>query len=189
MTSPENQIAQPGDIFLLLVPSAQELHQLRTWQAGLQTRYGGHPVPDPHITCQRFTPGPGNSPDDCTRLLVEELETIHTFQIYTDRLIQFYAQYWRTHVLRWRVQESDEYAEFRDRLEIALQRIRCPSHFNRRRHASCTALSLQEPTNLSLETAETRHPVPLFLARTLWISKLQEDYQFLILETVTFKQT
>jgi 2'-5' RNA ligase len=188
VTNPNHQVAKPGDIFLLLVPSAQELHRLNTWQSGLQARFGGRVVPDPHITCQRFTPGRGKSANDCVGQLSTHLASIRTFQIYTDRLIQFYAPYWQNHVLRWRVQESDEYAEFRDRLEIALQHIRCPSHFNRRRHASCTAIELDQPTRLPLESAESGYPIPLFLARTLWISELQADHQFSILETIYFRQ-
>lgn len=188
MTSPQHQAAQPGDIFLLLVPSAQELHRLITWQSGLQARFGGRAVPDPHITCQRFTPGPGKTTHDCVRQLADDLGSIRTFQIYTDRLIQFYAPYWRTHVLRWRIQESDEYAEFRDRLDRALQLSRCPSHFNRRRHASCTAIELDHPTRVAIQPAESGFPIPLFLAQTLWISELKEDQQFSILEIITFQQ-
>ena len=41
MTSPNHRIAQPGDIFILLVPPAQELHLLRQWQTELRARFGG----------------------------------------------------------------------------------------------------------------------------------------------------
>jgi len=61
--------AQPGDFFILLVPSAQELHHLRRWQSELQAQYGGQKVDFLHITCQRFTPHNGQSEESCIKSL------------------------------------------------------------------------------------------------------------------------
>ena len=187
MNNSDHRIARPGDIFLLLVPPARELHRIKAWQANLQSRFGGRILPDPHITCQRFTPAQGLSTADCLRNLAGELGSIRPFPIYTDRLIQFHAAYWQTQVLRWRIQETDEYAEFRDRLDITLQRIQCPSHFNRLRHATCTAIELDQPTDLPQKIATAGLPAILFTARTLLVSELLESFEFDILQTLTFR--
>ena len=187
MNNSDHRIARPGDIFLLLVPSARELHRLSAWQAKLQSRFGGRIVPDPHITCQRFSPTQGLSQDDCLQNLAGELGSIRSFPIYTDRLIQFHAPYWQTQVLRWRIQETDEYAEFRDHLEITLHRIQCPSHFNRLRHATCTALELEQPAELPGEIATAGLPAILFTASTLLVSELLDSFEFAILQTLRFR--
>ncbi len=179
-----SRVAQAGDIFLLLVPPAQELQHLQQWQAKLQARYHGQPVDFIHVTCQRFTPRNHKVEKVCIDLLKVDLRNLPAFTLYTDRLIQFYAPYWQHYVLRWRVQETDEYAAFRDRLDQALIKIGCPSHFNRRRHATCTALNLKEKIELDENSSPIDPPRPLFTVRELVISKLQDTRQFRILGTI-----
>jgi len=136
--------AQPGDLFILLVPSAQELHHLRRWQSELQAQYGGQKVDFLHITCQRFTPHNGQSEESCIKSLKNYLNDSQSFTIFTDKIIHFYAPYWEKMVLRWRVQDTGEFKLFRSRLAAVLSKNNCHSHFNRIRYASCTILNLDE---------------------------------------------
>ena len=187
MKSPTIRIAQPGDIFILLVPSAQELHLLRQWQAELHTRYGGTPVNHLHITSQRFTPWQGQLQKACINLLNSELQNLPSFPVFTDRIIQFYARYWETLVLRWRVQETEQYSHFRDILDRILVEIDCPSHFDRQRPASCGALTLNSRVDLEAKPPNRRFPAHLFMAQELLLSQLVDKNTFEIIETIKLK--
>ena len=189
MTQTNPRIAQPGDIFILLVPTAQELHLIKQWQLMLQERYGGHVVPNPHITCQRFSRRIGQSRGACIDHLTSDLCVINSFQLYTDRLIQFFAPYWGTRVLRWRIQETADYANFRGFLKAILETLNCPSHFNRRRNASCTALNLEGTSDLEIHPSGVVYPAPLFTAKEVWISELDGNRDFSVLETIQLKDT
>jgi hypothetical protein len=184
---PTHRVAQPGDIFILLVPPAQELHQLRQWQAELQARYGGEPVSHIHVTSQRFTPHQGQLEERCVEQVISDLQGIPSFSLNTDMLVHFYAPYWNTNVLRWRVQETSAYAEFRDILDETLLKIDCPSHFNRQRHATCTLLNLDHEVDLKDNPPNRQYPAHLFTAREVLISQLVENDDFHILETVRLK--
>ncbi len=180
----KSRVAQPGDIFILLVPSAQELHRLQQWQSDLQSIYGGHPVNHIHITCQRFSPMAGQPDQFCTAELKSKLHRLQAFNILTDQFIQFRAPYWQTYVLRWRVQETPEFADFRHQLDELLTEIDCPSHFNRDRHASCTALNLSRRVSIDKNLSKNNFPIQLFSAKKLIISQLRANHQFKILENI-----
>lgn len=182
-----NNTAQPGDIFLLLVPSAQELHQLRKKQFVLNQFYGGKLVEFIHITCQRFSADKESRIIPCIQHLSNDLQNIQTFKIYTDSLIQFYAPYWKKYVLRWRVQETEPYRIFRDKLNTFLSKIGFQTHFNRQRHATCPILNLSKKINLESTTPITVFPMELFTAKNLWVSKLQADGSFEILSRISFQ--
>jgi hypothetical protein len=179
------RIAQPGDIFILLVPTGPELKQLRHKHAQLQTQYGGRLVDPIHITVERFSPENGQFTQDCIAPIKKTLHRVRPFQLTVDALIQFFAPYWQSQVLRWRVAESPTWSDFRDLLENTLSEIGCPSHFVRRRHATCTILRLDHKVNLSSEARD--FPRPLFTARHLWISMLKEDGLFEILEKLELR--
>jgi len=182
-----HRVAQPGDIFILLVPSAQELHLLRQWQEELQTRYGGKPVSHIHITSQRFTPLQQDLEKTCIDKLNEDLQNLHSFPVFTDMLTQFYAPYWDTKVLRWRIQETNAYAAFRDILDNILLNINCPSHFDRQRYATCTALNMDHEVDLESNPPGRLFPALLFTARKLLISQLVDKNDFEIIETINLR--
>lgn len=180
------RLAQPGDIFVLLVPNGTELDRLRHAQKNLQAKYGGQLVEPIHITAERFTPEDGQDTEACIATLRQNLVRLRPFPIKADALIQFFAPYWQSQVLRWRVQETPEWSYFRDQLEATLSQNRCPSHFIRRRHATCTILKLNGEVDLSLEASKTL--TPLFTAREFWISILRDEGQFEILETLNLNE-
>ena len=179
--------AQSGDIFLLLVPPAQELHQLRQWQHEFSERYGGQPVEFIHITCQRFSQDADRLEIPCIEHITNDLQNTRSFKISTDRLIQFYAPYWQKYVLRWRVQETELFSQFRDRLNTILNKTNCQSHFDRQRHATCTFLNLGEKIDLEFNPPKISLPTILFTAKFLWVSKLQDNDNFEIVEKITLQ--
>ncbi|MFH1634829.1 MAG: hypothetical protein ABIG63_12605, partial [Chloroflexota bacterium] len=98
MPTPNQRLAQPGDIFVLLVPVAQELQLLRKKQAELQAQCGGQIVDHVHITCQRFTPPWMQFAATCVATLTKEIRAFAPFPVFSDGLVQFRAPYWQTHV-------------------------------------------------------------------------------------------
>jgi hypothetical protein len=183
VTMPEApRIAQPGDIFILLIPAGPELDQLRRAQAALQSQYGGKLIDPIHITVERFSPGDGYCTQDCIPPIKKDLRGVQPFPIYTDALIQFFAPYWQSQVLRWRVADAPIWNDFRDLLESTLSEIGCPSHFVRRRHATCTILKLDG--EIDLPSGAQEFSMPLFTARQVLFSMLKEDGLFEIIDHI-----
>ena len=103
-TMPETpRIAQPGDIFILSVPTGQDLTRLRQKNQRLQNQYGGQLVKPIHITVERFSPEDRLMAQDCIATIQESLKGMRAFQLFTDALIQFFAPYWQSQVLRWQL--------------------------------------------------------------------------------------
>jgi len=182
--SPFRRIARPGDIFILLVPMAQELHLLREQQQVLQSRFGGEIIDFVHITCDRFSPEQQNEENACIELMKKKLKTLPSFMIYTDQLVQFFAPYWDEEVLRWQVQETEQYSQLRDILATSLLQTGCGSHFERNKPTTCTALRLEGKINFFPLGSSVSFPAPLFKANKLWVSKLVQENKFEILEKI-----
>jgi hypothetical protein len=95
--------AQPGDMFVLLVPSEDELPGLLQRQSVLQARFGGRPQKELHLTCQRFSL-PGDRPtEDVVRQLETRLSVPDPFPIVALDVMQYPSSFWCTSVLLWRV--------------------------------------------------------------------------------------
>jgi len=183
----KSRVAQVGDIFILLVPSGSDLQKLRKWQVDLQSKFGGQIVDFIHITCQRFSPEDSYYENLCIKNLERAFKYTESFAITTDKIIQFYAPYWCNFVIRWRVEETLQYQKFRNMMESILLKIKCPSHFSRLRHASCTALDLETKLDISNFIQLYQLPQFLFTANVAKISKLLSDNQFEILATLNLK--
>lgn len=176
------RIAQPGDVFFLLVPTGADLERLQQQQRDLQARFGGQLVEPIHVTVERFSPENGQLAGQCLTRLHETLSAVRPFPLFTDMLIQFFAPYWQRPVLRWRIQETPFWTNFRHLLEATLVEVHCPSHFIRGRHATCTILALSEPVELPPAEQSAGLPNPLFTVRELWVSELQAKGRFQIVE-------
>jgi hypothetical protein len=176
--SSSKRVAQIGDIFILLVPTAQELQQLRKYQSELQLHIAGEIVDHIHITCQRFSLRDDQEIEDCLTPLKTVLNVHRPFPIYTDRIIQFEAPYHQHYVVRWRIKATKAWVNFRDSLDAVLNRIDCPSHFHRRRYASCTALNTRSRVDIDPGRLEYQFPHFLFNAQNIVISQLQRDNKF-----------
>lgn len=184
MPPPIRRIARPGDIFLLLLPTAQELQSLREQQRLLQSRYGGKIVDFVHITCERFSPERENEEKGCLEYLKNNITRLSPFMLYADTLVQFFAPYWGEEVLRWQVQDTKEYVHLRKLLAASLHQTGCGSHFDRRKPTTCTALRLENKVEHLPQEPSGSFPIPLFKANTLLVSKLVRENEFDILAKI-----
>ena len=184
MPTPNHRLAQTGDIFILLVPVAQDLQLLRQKQAELQAQCSGQIVDHVHITCQRFTLNHEQIAATCIATLAKQIGAFAPFPVFSDGLVQFRAPYWQTHVLRWRIQETEAWKSFRQFLDQSLAKHDCPSHFSRQRHSTCTTLSLDAKVNPENYANKISFPFRLFTAREVVISQLTDDNCFAVLETI-----
>jgi hypothetical protein len=186
-TEKKYRIAQPGDVFLLLIPIGSDLERLQLWQSELNSIYGGQIANFIHITCQRFSPEEDKFEVECITRLEQAFHNLASFPIFTDKIIQFYAPYWGRYVLRWQVQETETYKSFRNLMDSVLSKLKCPSHFSQLRHASCTALDLNNKQDFIKVAKNRKFPEYLFTAKELLVSKLHPDNQFEILTTITLQ--
>ncbi len=180
----QSRVAIPGDTFILLAPTAQELHHLRHKQIEFQKQYGGQIVNHIHITSERFSPKHTTFLTESVGVLKNHISNLVPFPVYADDLIQFHARYWKSHVLRWRVQDTDSWLNFRKVLEKSLKIIACPSHFDRHRRSTCSILTLENPVQLNEKQCAEKFPQKLFTAQEVSISQLKGNYRFKILETI-----
>ena len=165
----------------------EELSGLQRIQLDLQAHFGGKPVEPIHITVERFSPDEASFTDQCLFTLRRILENVNPFPIYCDQIIQFHARYWQQVVLRWRVQQTQVWRDFKENTSEALIELGCPSHFVRERHATCTALFMDDHVDLSVYQPETPFPMKLFTVDQVLISLLEIPGQFRIMETIELK--
>ncbi len=185
--SSTDRIARPGDIFLLLVPTTHELKELRERQLILQSQYGGEIVDFVHITCERFSPNEKKEERICIDYLKHNVTALAPFTLYAAKIVQYYAPYWGEEVLRWQVQETDDYKHLRNVLAASLAETGCGSHFDRNKPTTCTALRLDEKIELEPSSDKDSFPAALFEADHLWISKLVGKNKFTILSKIRMK--
>ena len=93
------RLAQPGDIFVLLVPSEDELPALLQRQLALQARFGGRPQKDMHLTCQRFSLPDDRLLEDLIRRLETRLSAPAPFPIVALDVMQYNSPFWDTDLL------------------------------------------------------------------------------------------
>ena len=169
--------AQTGDLCLLLFPGEEDLLGLRQRQAVLQARYGGQIYDDVHITCQRFTPSPEQSLTDLLDNIALELRLGHAFPLYTNELVQFYARFWKNYVIRWQVQRTWAWQQFRQRVERMLLDMNCTLHYPPHQAAVCSALVLDMATNLR-PYPDVVFPHHLFDVGQFVVSQIEGPGQF-----------
>lgn len=183
MTS-DHRVAQPGDICLLLTPAARELQRLRSHQIKLQARYGGKIFEHIHITCQRLSLDREHNTFEFIDQLDKRVKWLKPFPLHADNIIQFYAPFWQTQVLRWRIQETEPWMKFKYNLLDILSEMDSPSHYDRIRRATCTALVLDSDENMDLSEMLPTFPLHLFTASQIEISRIKKPNDFEYLGTV-----
>jgi hypothetical protein len=183
MTS-DHRVAQPGDILFLLTPAARELQRLRSHQIKLQARYGGKIFEHIHITCQRVSLDGEHTTFEFIEQLDKRVKSLKTFPLFADNIIQFYAPFWQTQMLRWRIQDTDPWMKFKYDLRDILSAMNSPSHYDRIRRATCTALVLDSDVNMDLSEMLPTFPLHLFMASQIEISRINKQNDFEYLGTV-----
>jgi hypothetical protein len=181
------RIARPGDVCVLLEPAEDEIADLRQRQAALQACFGGCPHERVHLTCQRFELRDEHPLPDLVRLLRSELVAVRPFPIVAVSLVQLEHPFWRSRLLRWRIQSSDDLRRLGRMVERALGAVGIRPHFS--------SASGWEPTLLTaldgipeVDLGRYRDDIPfphhLFTARRVVLSRIRGHRQFEILETV-----
>jgi hypothetical protein len=180
--------AKAGDICVLLMPEKAELLGLRRVQETLAQAFDGWIVPEVHITCQRFNPEgieniQGMLPDISARIA-----KLPSFPIYSDGLTQLLAQFWQTHVLRWKVQETAAWTQFVEGMDEALRESGLDLHYPHDRPFTCSALDLINPVQLEY-APQLMFPRFLFNARKVVFSRILGLNDFETLGTAELGQS
>ena len=177
------RLAQPGDMFVLLEPSAQEAICLRQRQLALQARFGGQPHELVHLTCQRFTLG------DESRVngVIDRVVGLHTqppLDLVAISLIQFEHAFWGSRLLRWQVRVTDELHCFCRLVDDILTQAGATVHYpwsTSWENKSVTALENVPPVDLDSSLAETEYPHQLFDVCQVVLSRIADQSVFEIL--------
>lgn len=181
--------AQPGDMFVLLVPSEDELPTLRQRQLALQARFGGRPHEVVHVTCQRFTLPDGRPVEGLIRQFKRRIATCAPFPIVATSLIQYEHAFWGTRILRWLVRVTDELHRFCVLVDETLAAGGATPHYTfsaSRAPKHMTALEDVPEADLDGYQPETPYPHHLFTARTAVCSLLKGQGAFEILARWSF---
>lgn len=177
--------AQPGDLCVLLEPSADEVPNLRQRQLALQASFGGRPHQVVHLTCQRCAIEDARSTD-----LIREVETLRTVPpvaIVAVSLIQFPHSFWGTRLLRWQIQVTDELHHMCTLVDSALTRAGATLHYafsTSRKLKPVTALEDIPQADLEGYLATAEYPHHLFYARQVVLSRILGRGRFDILARI-----
>jgi hypothetical protein len=181
------RIARPGDVCVLLEPAEDEIADLRQRQAALQARFGGRPQERVHLTCQRFELQDERLQTDLIRLLRSGLAVVRPFPIVAVSLVQLEHPFWRSRLLRWRIQPSDDLRRLGRIVERALGAVGIRPHFSSAsgwEPTLLTALDGIPEVDLERYRDDILFPHHLFTARRVVLSRIRGYRQFEILGTI-----
>jgi hypothetical protein len=183
------RIARPGDVCVLLEPAEGEIAGLRQRQAALQARFGGRPHERVHLTCQRFELQDERPLPDLIRLLRSGLVVVRPFSIVAVSLVQLEHPFWRSRLLRWCIQSSDDLRRLGRIVERTLAAVGIAPHFSLAsgwEPTLLTALDGIPEVDLERNLDDIPFPHHLFTARRVVLSRIRGHRQFEILETIRF---
>ncbi|RMH68382.1 MAG: hypothetical protein D6675_16220 [Gemmatimonadetes bacterium] len=177
--------AIPGDICVLLEPDEVELELVRTKQKSLQAIFGGHFHSRVHLTCQRFALPDDQLQSELIHHLRERLMTYPPFTLTAVSLISFYAEFWQSYLLRWKIRTTEPLHRFRLTVEEALHKIDITPHYPSNWNPTLVT-ALEEISILKTERylAAMNFPYQLFRVRQVVLSKINGVNNFEILETI-----
>jgi len=167
--------AEPGDCFLLFVPSAEELNTLQALLDQFQKVYGGFPVQVIHLTCQRFTL-------KATKL-DETLEAFHQvlcqtpFPLIADNYNFASSRFTEKPTLSWELNENSPWYSFREKVNDCLRNLGMMPHYTNLIKGHFTLLYEISRTHFD-EELNAQFPKTLFEAKTLKMSRMNEARKF-----------
>lgn len=175
--------ALPGDICILLLPTAQELTRLREFQTGLQGVFGGQIVEHVHVTCQRFKPDHAEQLWQIINRLVDELAMVKPFPLLACSLVTLQSEFWHSHLARWQVQETTHWQSLNATIRMILQELSCQPHYHGDKMPTCSALEQIPVEPRQTESLDLASPEVLFEARQVIITKIEGQGYFTTLKT------
>lgn len=182
---PPVETAKPGDVCVLLEPSSNEHAAIKRQQQSLQSIFGGRIHRRIHLTCQRFS----LTNDQLVPLLItrfqEGLKMIHPFPLIATSLVSFYAEFWQSHLLRWKIHTSRELHAARIAIEKVLISTNLTPHYPSNWNPTLVT-ALEEITILDIknELEKFDFPYPLFNAYQVVLSRINGINDFDILGEV-----
>ena len=183
----EPRIARAGDVCVLLEPAEAEIVALRQRQMDLQARFGGRPHERVHLTCQRFELSRGGLLSGVVRHLRRELVAVRPFPVVAVALVQLYHPFWRSRLLRWRIQSSEDVRRLGGAVDRALGAADVAPHFAFASGWEPVLLTaLEDVPELDLDRAigDSEFPHYLFTVRQVVLSRIRGHRQFEILEAI-----
>lgn len=170
------RLAKPGDYFLIFVPAEKELARIDCLLEQFKNEFGGTPVQLPHLTCQRFS----CEFHDEQRILYGLEKTLcgNPFQVSAESYAIATSTLDRQRCsLSLTIDQNSPWYAFRDQVNQSLESLGISPHYPDFINGHVTLLRMVKMKHLELPFAEL-FPIPLFLAQTLSISRMNEDNDF-----------
>lgn len=121
-TNPHLRPAQVGDICLLIEPDPQtDITPLRSHQETLHTRFGGHPIPHIHLTCQRFCCGAASRLDQSIAAIERLSSLLMPLPLNAVGLHTLTVPILQTTTLKWQIDVTPELLAFNAAIEDTLR--------------------------------------------------------------------
>jgi 2'-5' RNA ligase len=183
----EPRTAQPGDICILLEPGADDLPHLRRLQADLQAVYGGRPHDPVHLTCQRFD-DPGSQVSRVIQELRQRLTGLPPIPIRAAAVKTVDHSFWRTRLLRWKIEVTDDLRRLLAQIEAGLQAAGVQPHYPLGQGWVPTLVTALEDVDGAVHLPGP-NPAPqfLFTARTASVSQITGWREFNVLERIPLR--
>ena len=177
------RIAHADDICILLEPLESERARLRRLQEELQTRFGGVPHRNVHLTTQRFLLPDEISLPPLITALQSALTAFPPFRIVAEGLKAGQHAFWGSCLLRWRIRDSKPLEDFLHVVDATLLAQGMEPHFPSAagwRPTLVTALEGLAECDVALET-ESGY---LFTASWAVLSRIRGRGDFEILAII-----
>jgi hypothetical protein len=178
--------ARPGDICVLLAPSAEEtLQVVRPRQLYLQRLFGGEVADFVHLTCQRFL-----IQDEWLPNVVQQLRTqgatIQPFSMVATSLVQWRAGAGHGRSLRWGIALTRDLRRVGALISGVLAKTGAAPLYAAGWH-STMVIALEDINELTIDPnflADQSFPFPLFMAQQLVLTRIKAIGQYETLDTI-----
>jgi hypothetical protein len=187
MTEIRPRLAQPGDLFILLEPSAEEVAALRRVQQAMQARFGGFPHQRLHLTCQRFEAPDGMALDWLIEQFNSLLLPFGPIPVVATGMFQRFSPFWGSMLLQLSIAATDEICHFVETLETILQQFGIDPHFTCADWQNAAHVTLLEGTreeDVARLTGDVAFPQQVFTARHVVFSRINGHHTFEIVEQI-----
>ncbi len=174
-TPPAFRKAEPGDCFLLFVPSAEELKILQSLLGQFQTIYEGFSVQVIHLTCQRFSLK--DSQVDKVVTALQKNLCNEPFPLVADTYQISSSRFTKKQSLSWALIDRSPWYAFREKVNACLKSLKILPHYTNTIKGHFTLLYEITHTEFEDHLVE-QFPRQLFEAKTLKLSRMNETFKF-----------
>jgi hypothetical protein len=180
--------AEPGDCFVLFSPSKTELAKMAQLQHQFHNAFGGQPLIDLHLTCQRFLVHQADDLPHILRELKQALINSTPFSVVVGTWVINSLRVTKSSTLQWQLQSNSPWYAFRDELEQYLKSVGISPDYGPDVLGHITVLRKIAPQTLAT-SLDAIFPRNVFQAQTIQISQMTSARQFEILDEFQIGQT